>query len=146
MSVVREVAYIPTMGASAIEGALVNRSDAKYDISTAGAMFDQGEKFDIGDVAHAQTPWWNRTLCEVNNSWVRLGVLDGDFHWHKHAEEDEFFMVLEGQLDIELEDRTVTLKPNQAFTVPKGVMHFPHARGRTVVLMVEKAGLIPTGS
>jgi mannose-6-phosphate isomerase-like protein (cupin superfamily) len=81
----------------------------------------------------------------VNDAVVRLGVLDGDFHWHKHDGEDEFFLVLEGRLDIELEDRIVTLLPNQAFTVPKGVMHFPHARGRTVVLMMEKAGVVPTG-
>jgi mannose-6-phosphate isomerase-like protein (cupin superfamily) len=84
-------------------------------------------------------------LCAVNDSWVRLGVMEGDFHWHKHDEEDEFFFVLEGRLDIELEDHTVVLEPFQGFTVPKGVMHFPHARGRTVVLMVEKAGVVPTG-
>src|SRR5215475_3226382 len=130
---------------AAIEGDFVNENHAKYDMSTDGALFERGEQFDVGAVAKAQNPWWNRTLCEVNNTWVRLGVMEGDFHWHKHDEEDEFFMVLEGQLDIELKDRTVTLKPHQAFTVPKGVLHFPHARGRTVVLMVEKAGLIPTG-
>lgn len=123
----------------------MSQAQPKYDISTDGALYAQGEKFDIDEVARSQSPWWNRTLCEVNNAWVRLGVMEGDFHWHKHDEEDEFFMVLEGQLDIELKDRTVTLMPQQAFTVPKGVMHFPHARGRTVVLMVEKAGLIPTG-
>jgi mannose-6-phosphate isomerase-like protein (cupin superfamily) len=81
----------------------------------------------------------------VNDSWVRLGVLEGDFHWHKHDDTDEFFLVMEGHLDIELEDRMVNLKPGQAFTVPKGVMHCPHAPGRTVVLMVEKAGVVPTG-
>ena len=73
-------------------------------------------------------------------------MLEGDFHWHKHQDEDEFFYVLEGQLDIEMEDRTISLAPGQAFTVPRGVMHFPHARGRTVVLMVEKAGVVPTGN
>ncbi|MFN4178086.1 cupin domain-containing protein [Phenylobacterium sp.] len=75
------------------------------------------------------------------------GVLDGDFHWHKHENEDEFFYVVEGRLDIDLEDgRTVVLEPGQGLTVPKGVMHFPHARGRTVVLMVETASVVPTGN
>ena len=117
----------------------------RYDIDTDAVMFGRGEDFDVAAVGAAQTPWWNRTLCEVNDTWVRLGVLEGDFHWHKHDDTDEFFMVLEGRLDIELEDRTVSLGPNQAFTVPKGVMHFPHARGRVVVLMIEKAGVVPTG-
>jgi mannose-6-phosphate isomerase-like protein (cupin superfamily) len=65
--------------------------------------------------------------------------MDGDFHWHKHDDTDEFFLVMEGHLDIELEDRMVSLRPGQAFTVPKGVMHCPHSRGRSVVLMVERA-------
>ncbi|MFN3582745.1 MAG: cupin domain-containing protein [Phenylobacterium sp.] len=74
-------------------------------------------------------------------------MLDGDFHWHKHENEDEFFYVVEGRLDIDLEDgRTVVLEPGQGLTVPKGVMHFPHARGRTVVLMVETASVVPTGN
>jgi mannose-6-phosphate isomerase-like protein (cupin superfamily) len=99
----------------------------------------------VGALAATIAPWWNRTLSAVNDAVVRLGVLEGDFHWHKHDEEDEFFFVLEGRLDIELEDRTVTLEQMQGFTVPKGVMHFPHARGRVVVLMVEKASVVPTG-
>ena len=123
----------------------MSKADNRYDIATDGALFQPGEHIDVGAVGRAQTPWWNRTLCEVNDSWVRLGVMEGDFHWHKHEEEDEFFFVLEGHLDIELEDRTVSLGPSEGFTVPRGVMHFPHARGRTVVLMVEKAGLVPTG-
>jgi mannose-6-phosphate isomerase-like protein (cupin superfamily) len=117
-----------------------------YDIETTTVMFRKGECFDVNAVGAAQTPWWNRTLCEVNNSWVRLGVMDGDFHWHKHDDTDEFFLVMEGQLDIELENQMVSLKPGQAFTVPRGVMHCPHARGRSVVLMMENAGVDPTGS
>jgi mannose-6-phosphate isomerase-like protein (cupin superfamily) len=72
--------------------------------------------------------------------------MEGDFHWHKHDDTDEFFMVIEGQLDIELENKTVSVTPGKAFTVPKGVMHFPHSRGRSVVLMIEQAGVNPTGS
>ena len=120
-------------------------SGTRYDISTDEMMFGRNQHFDVTAVAAAQQPWWNRTLTNVNDAVVRLGVLDGDFHWHKHDGEDEFFLVMEGRLDIELEDRTVSLTPGQAFTVPAGVMHLPHARGRTVVLMVEKAGVVPTG-
>jgi mannose-6-phosphate isomerase-like protein (cupin superfamily) len=115
-----------------------------YDIETR-ALFQQGQHIDVQALAAAQRPWWNRTLCNVNDAVVRLGVLDGDFHWHKHDNDDEFFFVVEGQLDIELQDRTVTLMPGHGFTVPKGVMHLPHARGRTVVLMVETASVVPTG-
>jgi mannose-6-phosphate isomerase-like protein (cupin superfamily) len=123
----------------------MDKAGKSYDIGTE-ILFAAGEHIDVAAIAGATKPWWNRTLCAVNDTWVRLGVLEGDFHWHKHEKEDEFFLVLEGRLDIELEDRTVTLEPNQGFTVPAGVMHFPHARGRTVVLMVEKAGVVPTGN
>jgi mannose-6-phosphate isomerase-like protein (cupin superfamily) len=119
--------------------------DTRYDIETGSIMFEAAEKFDVNAVGAAQTPWWNRTLCAVNGAWVRLGVMDGDFHWHKHDDTDEFFLVMEGHLDIELEGRMVSLGPGQAFTVPKGAMHCPHARGRSVVLMVEQAGVVPTG-
>jgi mannose-6-phosphate isomerase-like protein (cupin superfamily) len=90
-------------------------------------------------------PWYNQTLCRVNDSVVRLGVLQGEFHWHKHDSEDEFFYVVEGRFVIELEGRTVELSPRQGFTVPKGVMHRTRAPERTVVLMIEGAGVIPTG-
>jgi mannose-6-phosphate isomerase-like protein (cupin superfamily) len=123
----------------------MDKPESRYDIVTGETMFAPGQQFDITAVAAAQQPWWNRTLTEVNEAVVRLGVLDGDFHWHKHDGEDEFFLVLEGRLDIELEDRMVELSPGQAVTIPAGVMHLPHARGRVVVLMVEKAGVVPTG-
>ena len=90
--------------------------------------------------------WYNQTLCKVNDSVVRLGVVQGEYHWHKHDEDDEFFYVLEGQLLIDLEDRTVALSPCQGFVVPKGVVHRTRAQHRTVMLMVENAGIIPTGS
>jgi mannose-6-phosphate isomerase-like protein (cupin superfamily) len=115
-----------------------------YDIDTE-ILFGSGQLIDVQAVGADHSPWWNRTLCAADDAWVRLAVMEGDFHWHKHEAEDEFFFVLEGQLDIELEDRTVQLSSGNAFVVPKGVMHFPHARGRTVVLMIEKAGVVPTG-
>jgi mannose-6-phosphate isomerase-like protein (cupin superfamily) len=122
----------------------MNKPDPRYDIETQ-VLYPGLTHMDVGALADAQTPWWNRTLSEVNDAVVRLAVMEGDFHWHKHDAEDEFFFVLDGQLDLELEDRIVTLMPKQGFTVPRGVMHCPHARGRTVVLMVEKAGVVPTG-
>jgi mannose-6-phosphate isomerase-like protein (cupin superfamily) len=90
-------------------------------------------------------PWYNQTLCQVNDSVVRLGIVQGEFHWHKHDRDDEFFYVIEGRFVIELEDRTVELMPKQGFTVPKGVMHRTSAPERTVILMVENAGVVPTG-
>jgi dTDP-4-dehydrorhamnose 3,5-epimerase-like enzyme len=89
--------------------------------------------------------WFNQTLCQVNDCVVRLGVLQGEFHWHKHDEEDEFFYVVEGKFVIELEGRTVELHPQQGFTVPKGVIHRTQAPVRTVILMIEGKGVIPTG-
>ncbi len=90
-------------------------------------------------------PWYNQTLCKVNDSVVRLGILQGEFHWHKHDDEDEFFYVVDGRFLIDLEGRTVELLPRQGFTVPKGVLHRPRAPEKTIVLMIESAGIIPTG-
>jgi len=89
--------------------------------------------------------WYNQTLCKVNESVVRMGVVEGEYHWHKHEADDEFFYVVEGQFLIDLEDRTVELSPRQGFLVPKGVRHRTRALERTVILMVENAGIIPTG-
>ena len=89
--------------------------------------------------------WHNQTLCRVNDCVVRLGVVQGEFHWHKHDREDEFFYVVEGKLLIDLEGRTVELGPRQGFVVSKGVLHRTRAPQRTVMLMFENAGIIPTG-
>jgi mannose-6-phosphate isomerase-like protein (cupin superfamily) len=101
---------------------------------------------DVAAEAAANEPWFNQTLTSVNDSVIRLGVIEGDFHWHKHDDTDEFFLVLEGELLIDLEDReTVSLKPHQGYTVPRGVVHRTRAPGRTAFLMVEAAGVQPTG-
>jgi len=89
--------------------------------------------------------WYNQTLCRVNDSVVRLGVMQGEYHWHKHDRDDEFFFVLEGHFVIDLEDRSVVLQPQEGFVVPKGVMHRTRAPGRAVILMVETAASVPTG-
>lgn len=89
--------------------------------------------------------WYNQTLSQVNDSVVRLGVIQGEYHWHRHDDLDEFFYVVEGLFLIDLEDRTVELAARQAFVVPKGVLHRTRAPERAVILMVEGAGIIPTG-
>jgi mannose-6-phosphate isomerase-like protein (cupin superfamily) len=89
--------------------------------------------------------WYNQTLCQVNASVVRVGVVEGEYHWHKHDHDDEFFYVVEGKLLIDLEERLVELAPRQGFVVPKGVLHRTRAPHRTVILMFENAGIIPTG-
>ena len=96
--------------------------------------------------------WYNQTLCKVNDSVVRLGVMQGEYHWHKHENDDEFFFVLEGRFLIDLRPRddgepgeVVTLRPGEGFTVPKGVVHRTRAPERSVILMVETANIVPTG-
>ena len=104
------------------------------------------ETIDVRALADAcEFQWYNQSLCQVNGSVVRLGVMQGEYHWHKHEEDDEFFFVLDGKFLIDLEDRTVELAPQQGFVVPKGVVHRTRAPQRTVILMVENAGIIPTG-
>lgn len=95
-----------------------------------------------GAVRH---PWFNQTLTRVNDSVVRVGIVKGEYHWHKHDDEDEFFYVVDGRFVIELEGRRVELTPGQGFTIPRGVMHKTLAAERTIILMVEGAGVIPTG-
>jgi mannose-6-phosphate isomerase-like protein (cupin superfamily) len=110
-------------------------------------QFQPLELIDEKAVADAcQYQWYNQTLCQVNGSVVRLGVVRGEYHWHKHDEDDEFFYVVEGRLFIDLTERTVELGPRQGFVVPKGVVHRTRAAERTVMLMVENAGIVPTGS
>jgi mannose-6-phosphate isomerase-like protein (cupin superfamily) len=94
----------------------------------------------------ANQPWFNQTLTTVNDAVVRLGIFEGDFPWHQHTEQDEFFLVLEGEISLDVEGRdSVMLCRHQGFTVPKGTMHRPRSPRRSVVLMVEKTGIVPTG-
>lgn len=104
------------------------------------------EVVDVQSIVETCThPWFNQTLCQVNESVVRLGIVQGEYHWHQHDDLDEFFYVVEGRFLIDLEGRTVDLGPRQGFVVPKGVRHRPRAPERTVILMVEGAGIVPTG-
>jgi mannose-6-phosphate isomerase-like protein (cupin superfamily) len=96
-------------------------------------------------VASCKDRWYNQTLCKVNDSVIRLGVLQGEYHWHKHDNDDEFFFVLDGHFIIDLEGRSVDLQPLEGFVVPRGVIHRTRAPDRTVVLMAETAAIVPTG-
>src|SRR5438876_12047550 len=110
------------------------------------------ELVDVQALVHACThPWYNQTLCKVNDSVVRLGVIQGEYHWHQHDDEDEFFYVVEGHLLIDLREadtsgaereRSVELQARQGFVVPKTVMHRTRAPQRAVILMVEGAGIV----
>jgi len=104
------------------------------------------ERIDVPSLVRACTDqWYNQTLCRVNDSVVRLGVMQGEYHWHKHDRDDEFFFVLEGHFVIDLEDRSIDLRPQQGFVVPRGVVHRTRAPERSVILMVETAAIVPTG-
>jgi mannose-6-phosphate isomerase-like protein (cupin superfamily) len=105
------------------------------------------ELIDVDALAGTVTDkWFNQTLCQVNDSVVRVGVMQGEYHWHKHDDLDEFFYVVEGEFLIDLEDKpTVALQPRQGFVVPKGIVHRTRAPERTIILMVEGADIIPTG-
>ena len=123
----------------------MSNSEHDYDIQLDD-KFGHLALIDLAREAATHEPWFNETLTTVNDAVVRLGVIEGEFHWHKHEATDEFFLVLEGQLLIDLEDQhTVTLDPHQGYTVPKRVMHRTRAPRRTSILMVEAAGVAPTG-
>ncbi len=106
----------------------------------------QSQVIDVLDILDNLTEKWvNVDLTEVNDAIVRLGLFEGEFHWHRHDEEDELFFVLEGELLLDLEGETLTLTPWQAYTVPRGVLHRTRAEERTVVLMTERTGVKPGG-
>jgi mannose-6-phosphate isomerase-like protein (cupin superfamily) len=104
------------------------------------------ELIDVPEIVKTnKEKWFNQTLTRVNESVVRIGIVEGEFHWHMHDKDDEFFFVLEGKLYIDLEDRTIELEPNRGVTIPKGVLHRPRAPKKVVMLMVETSGIKPTG-
>ena len=108
--------------------------------------YEHLQRMDISQmVKECKDKWFNQTLTQVNESVVRLGIVEGEYHWHKHDNDDEFFFVLEGQLLIDLEDQTIELNSNQGVTISRGVVHRPRAPKRTVMLMVETSAIQPTG-
>ena len=123
-------------------------SDSKYPyVNHMNILHNPLELIDIPSlVAACKDRWYNQTLCQVNDSVVRLGIVQGEYHWHKHDKEDEFFFTLEGKLIIDIEEsESIELKPQQGYVVPKGTTHRTRAPEKTVILMIESAGIIPTG-
>ena len=115
--------------------------DTRLDIK-----FNHLELVDVPAIVKAnQHKWFNQTLTKVNDSVVRVAIIEGEYHWHKHDNDDEFFFVLEGQLLIDLEDKTIALNPWEGFTITKGVLHRTRALKKTVMLMVETSDIVPTG-
>jgi mannose-6-phosphate isomerase-like protein (cupin superfamily) len=108
--------------------------------------FKHFEQIDIPQmVKEVKDKWFNQSLTEVNGSVVRIGIVEGEYHWHKHENDDEFFFVLEGKLFVDLDDKTIELNPGQGVTITKNVIHRTRAPQKTVMLMVENKNIIPTG-
>lgn len=106
----------------------------------------QSEIIDVNGIVDAcSEKWYNTTLSQVNDSLVRLGIFQGEFHWHHHDSEDEFFFVISGRLLLDLPEGTVELEKSQGYTVPRGIEHRTRAEKRTIVLMVETDTVNPRG-
>src|SRR5438034_10502589 len=102
------------------------------------------ELIDVQKLADACTDkWCNQTLCQVNDSVVRMAVVEGEYHWHEHKDIDEFFFVLDGRFLIDLEDRVIDLAPRHGFVVPTGARHRSRAPRRTAILIVDPPGVRP---
>lgn len=109
--------------------------------------FNHQEVIDVQKIVdECSEKWFNQTLTQINNSVARIGIVKGEYHWHKHEEDDEFFFVLSGKLYVDLEDKTFELNPNQGITISKGVMHKTRAPQKTIMLMVETASIDPIGN
>ncbi len=122
------------------------KSTTRPYVNYMDAKFEPLEKVDVPALVEACTDkWYNQTLSKVNDSVIRLGIMQGEYHWHKHDNDDEFFFVLEGSFFIDLEDECVKLMPQQGLMVPKRVVHRTRAPEKSVVLMIETAEIVPTG-
>lgn len=123
---------------------MINRYQYKQQMDV---KYDNLELIDVpAIIAENKERWFNQTLTKVNDSVIRIGIVQGEYHWHKHDEDDEFFFVLSGKLFIDLEGRTIELEPMTGATVPKGIMHKTRAVEKTVMLMVETSTINPLGN
>jgi mannose-6-phosphate isomerase-like protein (cupin superfamily) len=122
-----------------------NNNNNKYSIDLE-VKFGPLDIIDIPKLIEQSTKkWQNISLCTVNNSVIRLAVIEGEFHWHNHNKEDEFFFVIDGLLFVDLEEKVIELKPRQGVMVPKGLSHRTRAPTRTSVLIIEEFTVKPTG-
>ena len=123
----------------------MNDDFSKYSISKE-IKFEPLELLDFPSIiTSCQKEWQNIGISKVNDCVIRLAVVQGEFHWHKHEKEDEFFYVISGLLFIDLEDQIITLKPQQGFLVPRKILHRTRAPKRTAIMMVEGSTVEPTG-
>src|SRR5919107_1130741 len=100
-----------------------NPADFPYN-TRLDVQFPPLELIDIQSIVDSVTDkWFNQTLCKINDSVVRIGVVEGEYHWHKHDDVDEFFYVIDGMFLIDLEDKSIELHPKQGYVVPRGVIH-----------------------
>ncbi len=134
---------------------LTGAPETAYPYAThLNVLFPPLEKIALDPLVDAvRDRWYNQTLARVNDSVVRLGVMQGEYHWHEHDDDDELFYVVSGRFLVDLEPaadgtpgRVVELRPREAFVVPKGVRHRTRAPERSVILMIETAAIVPTGS
>ncbi len=124
----------------------MSKTTTKHYAIHMDVKFEPLQLIDVPALVEACTDrWYNQTLSKVNDSVIRLGIMQGEYHWHKHDNDDEFFFVLEGKFFIDLENDSVKLLPQQGFMVPRGVVHRPRAPEKAVVLMIETAEIVPTG-
>lgn len=119
----------------------------QYDyVTKLDVRFKHFEKIDIpAIVREVKDKWYNETLTKINDSVIRVGIVQGEYHWHKHDKDDEFFFVLEGKLFVDLEGSSIELNPGQGVSVSRGVVHRTRAPQKTVMLMVETSAIQPTG-
>ena len=90
-------------------------------------------------------PYSPGIVARLNDYKIAVVKVAGEFVWHSHADTDDFFLVLDGRLEIELRDRTVELGPGELFIVPRGIEHRPRAREEAHVLLIEPLGTVNTG-
>lgn len=91
--------------------------------------------------------FWSPAIAgELNNQHVKLAKLKGTFDWHYHEDEDELFLVIEGQLTMKLKTGDISLNPGEFIIIPKGVEHCPHAENEVKVLLFEPVGTVNTGN
>ena len=89
--------------------------------------------------------WSPKVVAEMNDYQIKLVKIEGDFVWHNHEDTDELFFVIEGNMEIEFEDKTVELNEGEMYVVPKGVNHKPSAQNECKVMLIEPRGVVNTG-
>lgn len=123
-----------------------NKSDLQKYNMQMNIKYGYLEKINVPDIVKSCTDkWFNQSLCGVNSSVFRLGIFEGEFHLHKHDNDDELFFVLDGSIVLETENGNFELNKYEGICVPKGVMHRPIAKHKAIVLMIENLGINPLG-